>query len=199
MAVEMNCLAKQTASSRHRIEIAPLQASRGIWPSRRLRRSEGFSLVEALIAAVILLTIAVGILPLFIRSMIDNEGGSEYTQISNAARTRAEELFELPFNSDLLAINTGTERTFEEYFSQRDKTWRPGVEADAVADGDLALLRRTSRIRQFNINDLTSPLDGSAPPGSVQIKEITVQVASTRGASPLGSGKQTAVRVFKSQ
>ena len=162
-------------------------------------RSGGFSLIEAIVASAILLIIAVGVLPLFIRSMIDNEGGAEFTQVSNAAKARAEELFELPFNSDLLAITAGTERLFEEYFSQRDKVWRPGVEADAVADGDLALLRRTARIRQFNINDLTAPLDNSAPPGSVQIKEITVQVQSSRTGGPLGPGKQTAVRVFKSQ
>lgn len=162
-------------------------------------RASGFSLIEGLIAAALVLAIALGVLPLFTRSMINNEGGSDYTQISNAAKARAEELFELPFNSPLLAINTGTDRIFEEYLSQRDKIWKPGVEADAAADSDLALLRRTSTIRQFNINDLSSPLDNSAPPGSVQIREITVQVRSTRTGSPLGPGKQTAVRVFKSQ
>lgn len=162
-------------------------------------RASGFSLIEGLIAAALVLAIALGVLPLFTRSMINNEGGSDYTQISNAAKSRAEELFELPFNSPLLAINTGTDRIFEEYLSQRDKIWKPGVEADAAADSDLALLRRTSTIRQFNINDLSSPLDNSAPPGSVQIREITVQVRSTRTGSPLGPGKQTAVRVFKSQ
>ena len=162
-------------------------------------RASGFSLIEGLIAAALVLAIALGVLPLFTRSMINNEGGSDFTQISNAAKSRAEELFELPFNSPLLAINTGTDRIFEEYLSQRDKTWKPGVEADATADSDLALMRRTSTIRQFNINDLSSPLDNSAPPGSVQIREITVQVRSTRTGSPLGPGKQTAVRVFKSQ
>lgn len=166
--------------------------------SRRSRAS-GFSLIEGLVAAALLLAIALGVLPLFTRSMINNEGGSDFTQISNAAKDRAEELFELPFNSPLLAINAGSDRIFEEYFSQRDKTWKPGVQADATADSDLALMQRTSTIRQFNINDLSSPLDNSAPPGSVQIREITVQVRSTRAGSPLGPGKQTAVRVFKSQ
>ena len=170
--------------------------------SARLRRSpraQGFSLIEGVVAAAVLLAIALGILPLFTRSMINNEGGSDFTQISNAAKGRAEELFELPFNSPLLAITAGTERIFEEYFSRRDKIWRPGIESDATADGDRALLRRTSTIRQFNVNDLATPLDNSAPPGSVQIREIIVQVQSTRTGSPLGPGKETAVRVFKSQ
>ena len=166
---------------------------------RRLSRSSGFSLIEAVVAGAILLVIILGILPLFIRSMINNEGGSDFTQVSNAAKGRAEELFQLPFNSPLLAITAGTERIFEEYFSRRDKIWRPGVEADATADGDLALLRRTATIRQFNVNDLTTPLDNSAPPGTVQIVEITVQAQSTRTGSPLGPGKQTVVRVLKSQ
>jgi hypothetical protein len=166
---------------------------------RRSSRAQGFSLIEGVVAAAVLLAIALGILPLFTRSMINNEGGSDFTQISNAAKGRAEELFELPFNSPLLAITARTERVFEEYFSQRDKLWMPGVEADATADGDLALMRRTSTIRQFNVNDLLTPLDNSAPPGSVQIREIVVQVQSTRTGSPLGPGKETAVRVFKSQ
>jgi type II secretory pathway pseudopilin PulG len=168
--------------------------------SRRVpAHAGGFSLIEALIAAAILLVIAVGVLPLFIRSMINIEGGAEFTQVSNAARSRAEELFELSFNSDLLLINAGTELLFVYFFSKGEKVWRRGVEADAVGDDDLALLRRTARIRQFNVNDLTSPLDDSAPLGSVQIKEITVQVQSTRTGSPLGPGKRTSVRVFKSQ
>lgn len=172
------------------------------WRNRRQARSDhsqGFSLIEGIVAAALLLAIAMGTLPLFTRSMINNEGGSDFTQLSNAAKGRAEELFELPFDSPLLAITAGTERVFDEYFSQRDKIWKPGVEADATADGDLALLRRTATIRQFNVNDLNTPLDNAAPPGSVQIREITVQVLSTRAGSPLGPGKQTAIRVFKSQ
>jgi len=176
-----------------------MEVRSGVTRPRGRHRASGFSLVEALIAGAILLTIAIGILPLFIRSMVNNEGGSDFTQISNAAKGRAEELFELPFDSPTLAITTGTESSFEEYFSQRDKVWRLGNESDASGDSDLALFLRTSRIRQFNINDLNTPLDSSAPPGSVQLREITVQVASTRAGSPLGSGRQTAVRVFKSQ
>ena len=166
---------------------------------KRRQRAEGFSLIEGVIAAALVLIIALGILPLFTRSIINNVGGSDFSQISNAAKSRAEELFELPFDSQLLAITTGTDRVLEEYLSQRDKVWKPGVEADAVADSDLALARRTATIRQFNINDLASPLDNSAPPGSVQIREIIVQVRSTRAGSPLGPGKRTAVRLFKSQ
>lgn len=159
----------------------------------------GFSLIEGLIATALLLTLAIGVLPLFTRSMINNEGGSDFTQITNAAKARAEELFQLPFDSPVLAVTAGTETVLEEYFSQNDKIWKAGTDADATADGDLALFRRTTTIRQFNINDLTTPLDAAAPPGTVQIREITVLAQSTRAGSPLGPGKQHVVRVLKSQ
>lgn len=167
--------------------------------NRPLARNSGFSLVEGLIAAGILLVLAIGILPLFIRSLVSNEGGSDYTQITNAAKTKAEEFYQLPFDSEPLDITTGTERVFEEYFSQRDEVWRDGTEADAGSDGDLALFLRTTTVRQFNINDLLTPLDSSAPPATVQIKEVTVNARSTRTGGPLGPGKQNVVRVFKSQ
>jgi hypothetical protein len=156
-------------------------------------------LIEGVVAAAILLAISLGILPLFTRSIINNRSGFEFSEITNASKARAEELFQLPFDSPQLAINSGTERIFEEYFSQRDKIWTPGIESDATSDGDLALLRRTTTIRQFNVNDLNTPIDDSAPPGSVQIREITVRAQSTRAGSLWGPGKRTVVRVFKSQ
>jgi len=162
-------------------------------------RSAGFSLVEGLIAAGILLVLAIGILPLFIRSMISNEGGSDYTQITNAAKTKAEEFYQLPFDAEPLQVTAGTERVFEEYFSQRDEIWRDGTEGDAATDGDLALFLRTTTIRQFNINDLLTPLDSSAPPATVQIREVTVNARSTRTGGPFGPGKRNVVRVLKSQ
>lgn len=199
--MELELMSRQQRSQQTRCENLRRRCRAHPGPRRRgtTARSEGFSLIEGVVAAALLLAIAMGTLPLFTRSMINNEGGSDFTQLANAAKGRAEELFELPFDSPLLAITAGSERVFDEYFSQRDKIWKPGVEADATADGDLALLRRTATIRQFNVNDLNTPLDNSAPPGSVQIREITVQVQSTRAGSPLGPGKQTAVRVFKSQ
>jgi hypothetical protein len=153
--------------------------------------------VEGLIATAVLMTIAIGVLPLYTRSMINNEGGSDYTQITNAARTRAEEYFQLPFDGPQLTLTAGTDLIADEYFSKNDQVWKPGTESDATAAGDIALLRRTTTVRQFNINDLANPLDSAAPPGTVQIKEITVVARSTRTGSPLGSGKQNVVRVFK--
>lgn len=183
-------------NSRSRRSLAPTGTT---MHRRRWRPGTGFSLVEGLIAAGILLVLAIGILPLFIRSIISNEGGSDYTQITNAAKERAEEFYQLPFTSDRMLVTSGNERVFDEYFSQRDKVWRDGLEADAISDGDLALFLRTTTVRQFNVNDLLNPLDSSAPPSTVQIKEVTVNARSTRTGGPLGPGKRNVVRVLKSQ
>jgi len=53
------------------------------------RRDAGFSIIEALIAAAILLIIALGLLPLFTRSISDNVSGNDATQATNGSRTRS--------------------------------------------------------------------------------------------------------------
>lgn len=166
---------------------------------RPRRREAGFTLVEGLIATAMLMTIAIGILPLYTRSMMNNEAGSDYTTITNAAKERAEEFFQLPFDSDPLTILAGTERVFDEYYSMNDKTWKPGTQADADAAGDPPLMTRTTTVRQFNVNDLVTPLDETAPAGAVQLKEVTVVARSTRAGGPLGPGKQNTVRVLIAQ
>lgn len=163
------------------------------------RRDRGFSLVEVAIASVFLLVIMLGIVPLFTRAMSNNLSGFDYTRVSNAARERAEEFFQLPFNSEPLTINAGTERAFDEFYSYNNDTWLDGTEADAAAAGDKALLTRRTVVRQFNVNDLVTPLDNTAPPGAVQIKEITVAVQATPAVGTLGLGKQNSVRLYKAQ
>jgi Tfp pilus assembly protein PilV len=51
----------------------------------------GLSIVEVLIASALLLIIALGILPLFSRSIISNRQGLDSTEVSNMARTQMEE------------------------------------------------------------------------------------------------------------
>jgi Tfp pilus assembly protein PilV len=169
-------------------------------PGRRRRSGDpigppgGFTVIEVLIAAVLLLMIAIGVLPLFTRSIVSNAEGYDHSQVANFARARAEEFFQLPFNSDELTLTAGTERIFDEYYSQASGGWVDG----AVPDGETALWTRTTTLRQFNVADLTTPLTDTAPAGNVHLKEITVAVQSARGG-PLGVGKQITVRLFKSQ
>ena len=166
-----------------------------------IRRSEdqcrsprGFSLVEVLIASALLLIMATGILPLFTRSIVSNAEGYNHTQVANAARSRGEEFFQLPFNSEPLTLLAGTERLYDEYYSKQNRVWIDGT----VPAGETALFTRTTTIRQYNVNDPATPLVSTAPPTTVHLKEIVVRVQSTR-VGPLGVGKQIAVRLLKSQ
>jgi type II secretory pathway pseudopilin PulG len=171
-------------------------------PSRRSRAAAGFSLIEAMLAALILLVVALGILPLFTRAMASNFSGSESTSLSNLAAGHAEELYQLPFaHADLSVAPGTTERVTDEVWTEGEGRW---ILAGTEASGDLVLWRRQTRIRQFNINDLLDnnpvPLDGGAPAGSVHVKEIEVEVRSARdGSIALGVARPLRVRLLKAQ
>ena len=64
----------------------------------------GFSLIEALIAAAILLIIALGLIPLFSRAITDNVNGNDATQATNGSRTQLEDMLGLPFANTRLTV-----------------------------------------------------------------------------------------------
>lgn len=163
--------------------------------TRTPRTERGFSLIEVLIAGVILMVIALGMVPLFTRAIASNVSGFSYTEVSNFARSRAEEFLQYPFNSPRLTVAAGDEALeIEDFYSEREDRWQETLDA-----GDTALFTRTTTIRQFGVTDLTNPLDGGVPPGAVHLKEITVEVEGIGLAGSLGTGKMIAVRVLKSQ
>lgn len=169
------------------------------------RRSErGLSLIEAVIAAGILLVLAVGILPLFAQSMSNNQSGADSSTVSNSARSAVEEIFQLPFNSAPLIPTAGTELVTESYYSLADGEWKAGPEPP---DGsDPALWLRTATIRQYSVNalddeivDPSEALDFDADLGQIHFKEIEVEVEGTRSAGPLGPSRRITLRMLKSQ
>jgi Tfp pilus assembly protein PilV len=170
---------------------------------RRPSRQGGFSVVEVLITAALLLVVAVGIVPLFTASLGNNRAGYEASEVSNHARSRLEEFMQLPFNSPDLTLQTGTERQFVEYFSLNDQTWKSGVAPPA----DPALWIRTTTLRQYGFDldptqgttSLTTPLPASAAPAAVHLKEVEVRIDSPRLSGALGPGKSVVVRTYKSQ
>ncbi len=173
-----------------------------------LRRSAaGFSLIEAVIGALILLIVALGIIPLFTQAMGSNVAGAEATSMSNMAATRAEELYQYPFDSPFLTVPGGkTELDTPEVWTEEDGRWIAGTIADAEGAGKTPLWQRDTRIRQFAVLDLLdtsgtpTPLDGNAPPGSVQIKEIQVTLTTARQAGGiLHKPEDLVVRLYKSQ
>lgn len=164
-------------------------------PRRQPAGEAGFSLVEVLVAALILLVIALGMVPLFTRSITSNVEGFENTEVSNFARSRAEEFLQYPFNSPRLTVPVGQDTlTVKDYYSNRDDKW-----VDTLPSGDVELFTRTTEIRQFGINDLDNPLSGGADPTAIHLKEITVTVEGRGIADAFGTGKKITVRTLKSQ
>lgn len=166
---------------------------------RTRRLQGGFSLIEVMVAAAILLVIALGLIPLYTRSIRSNVEGFDYTQVANSARSRADEFFQLPFNSSRLTVPNGeTELCVEDFYSHGEHRWIELAQCGDKPSGDTALFTRTTTVRQFGIGDMTTPILGSVPtPDEVHLKEITVSVEGSR-TPVIGGGKVIAVRLFKS-
>ena len=166
----------------------------------------GMSLIEVVIASFILLVIALGVLPLFTRSMASNASGADSTYVANMATERAEELMQLDYAAEPLRIGLGDqERVYNEVYVAATDTkpegWIDGTEATATTAGRTPQWTRVTTIRQYNVNDLSTPVPGEDPLNpnpSAQIKEIEVRVAGLRSAGPLGNSRDLAVRVLKS-
>lgn len=170
----------------------------------------GMSLVEVVLASLILLLIAVGILPLFTRAMASNVAGSDSTYVSNMATERTEEFLQLNFDAEPLRLDDGaTSRVYNEVHirdypsagsSDYEEVWIDGTLADVPAE-DRAQWTRVTTIRQYSITDLATPLPGTPgtdPNGAVHVKEIEVAVAGLREGGPIGASKEITVRTLKS-
>jgi type II secretory pathway pseudopilin PulG len=169
----------------------------------------GFSMIEALIAAAILLIIALGLIPLFTRSILDNNSGNDATQATNHGKTRLEDLIQLPFNHQRLEVPAGAQ------VGQSVETWTTGAlnqtgdpnerwwdgTAPPAGSGE-ALWTRTTRVRQFSVNDLDdgvldNPQPGGTQPIFVQLKEVEVQLENGKRGTLLGGNQALTVRVVK--
>lgn len=160
----------------------------------RPRRQSGFSLVEVLVAAVILLVVLLGIVPMVTRAMANNMGGADFTRVSNMAKSRAEELFERPFNHPDLAVGETAE-----YWDDGRREWL-ALTGDPPREAQW--LRRTI-IRQYGIADLAddarfnAALPADEPLAAVHLKEITVRVESVSPLTAIGVRRRLTVRLLK--
>lgn len=138
----------------------------------------GFSLIEVLIATLLFMAVALGVLPLFTRSMIANQSGADATRVSQLALSHVEELMAPPFDSPM--IDPGTSN---EYYSEIDDVWKPGA---PPTSGDRVLWTRATRITQHSLSDLDAdgvlddPLPVGADESTIHLKLIEVQVGMTR-------------------
>jgi Tfp pilus assembly protein PilV len=176
------------------------------------RRGEaGFSLIEALIAAAILLIIALGLLPVFSRAINDNVTGNDATQATNGSRTELEELLQMPFNNQRVVVAAGQTKTETKDFYTRAKAdastgayeigdATEGWTADATGRGPV-LWNRTTTVQQYGITDLNdgkldTPLDGSTQANFVHLKQIQVQIDNPK-KDLFGNGQGITLTVIK--
>jgi len=173
---------------------------------RRIRSGEaGFSLLETLIAAAVLLMILIGLLPLFERSRLNLMQGNDATRVSNATIENAERLLALPFNGLMSNLPDGafTLET-EDFWLLNGDTW-----AAAVPAGDSAQYTRRTIIDQFGVSDASDnddpilfpphqegvaggQLPGGTPPGQVHYKRIITVIRNPRLEGTFGDAENPA-------
>mgnify|MGYP001565830625 CR=1 FL=1 len=156
------------------------------------RRCEaGFSLIEGLIAAALLLIVTVGVLPLFSRAMLNNVKGNDSTRQANGATDEFERSLALPFNSGAMEVPGGSTQVVETRAIALKALGSPpegpsqSVSArwELVADlgtDDLPMMTRQRTLRQFSFDDFNdnqifdSALDGDVEDRLVHLKVVDV-------------------------
>jgi prepilin-type N-terminal cleavage/methylation domain-containing protein len=146
---------------------------------RQRSRAAGFSLIEVLIASALLLAVAVGVLPLFTRSLTNNLEGNEATQMSNGAVDSLEDMAGERFNAESATwtgVATDMTTAWEFQVVESDE-WKAAVDA-----GEEAQYSRRMVLRQFQLRSggVLVPVAGSTPSGFVHLKEVRVQLRNHR-------------------
>lgn len=160
-----------------------------------LKKGRGFSLVEALIAMALLLTIVLGVLPLFSRSMIENLSGKESTIAANHGKATLEALYQLPLDRVEVTIPGGstTLQTTDEWCHGYgwDNENDPGTDdCDPLStdwDNDGVLWSKANAVQFYSISDIydgdrefNNPMDGNTPPGFAHVWELSTIITGTR-------------------
>jgi type II secretory pathway pseudopilin PulG len=162
-------------------------------------RERGLSLIEVLIAAGILLIVALGIVPLYLKAMSNNSAGNDYSQVANFAKSELERLKDLPLDAPDLTVPDGsTEREFVTFYSPSLQKW---VELADVPVGETPTYTSTVKVTQCFFSGFTDGRCSDPQPGGttdVHFKDIEVKV---EGGRPLGgvlpSGKAITISTLK--
>lgn len=169
-------------------------------PAVRLHSTEsGFSIIEGLIAALLLLVVTLGILPLFSRAMNNNVKGNDSTRQSNGAIDSFENAVSLPFNSGAMTVPAGQSSVVVTETLALKKVASPtgGVDqaistrwelpADLGSD-DTPVMNRVRTLQQYSFDDFNdnqtfdTPLDGDTEARLVHFKVLDVTLQDATGA-----------------
>lgn len=164
-------------------------------PSRRRRSEEGVSLIESLIAAVLLAFVAVSLFPLLHRSVWSNISGSDSNQETHHDLSELERLLSLPFDSPVFEMADSKrmpEFTIESegtgdrmlmgtfYYDPNAKSDTPASSKDMthrIATGEwitdrttangIVLWKRTSVLREYSYADIGEGVIDASDSGRV--------------------------------
>jgi Tfp pilus assembly protein PilV len=181
-----------------------------------LRRAAGFTLIEALIAAAVLGVIAISVLPLFLRAMVNNKQGSDSTVVTTFSKTNLESLDAIPFDGTAVTVPPGsTSLVVVDWYAQPSAATVGGTNGKwfVTCTGTtascastlpptgqgLVLWKRTTTVQQYNINDLTfsNPEDGSTSADFVHLKRIQVVVQRPSPGMSLTAGKAITLQLLR--
>ncbi|HEX3527477.1 MAG TPA: hypothetical protein VH988_10440 [Thermoanaerobaculia bacterium] len=175
--------------------------------ARRGAGEAGFSMIEALIAAAVLLILAVGMIPLFARAMINNALGNDYTQATAHGLTGLEKPEKLPMT------NIDISGTRVQYVEKGLQTGSPVADLDwkyTPTDPDRVVWTRTTQQRYYSVTALDDgqlTTDELIPAGSAvsfwNIMEVTTLLDSgktnpgSRNSGGLAAIRQTNFQYLK--
>ncbi|MBV8202864.1 MAG: hypothetical protein JOZ15_19785 [Acidobacteria bacterium] len=135
--------------------------------------------------------------------MTDNLAGSDYTRVTNYAKSKEEDFTRVPFTQPTIQIQTGQANLLTtEYMDPTTLQWNPYSSSNPPAN-PLAIWTRTTTITQYNIFDTDDdqmfdyPLNGGASIDEVQIMQAQVQVKSVSAVGPAGARRSTIIRFLK--
>ena len=147
------------------------------------KKEQGFSLLELLVALLILAIVALGIAGLFNHAQITNASGYDYARLASEARETIESMQALPFNDVLLLDTAGTPRA-----------WPQSSQGFNVI----------YTVQDFDVSSWVEAQGGTAAwpvpanAADTNIKRITIRVQSRRGLG-LTTGRRefvtTALRI----
>lgn len=188
---------------------------------RSPHREAGFSLVEGLIAAALMLLVVMGILPLFTSAIRANFVGETTMVATNTARSSFEDFLTRDFNDTAMTVPAGAQSLVTQDFwassvNVAGQPIEPYYWQAVPPAGAMVTWQRTATTRQFNVAAIdasdplqvvqmhdSTPLTGGSDPSFILVKEIEVLLENqaidlgTRTASTVGGSWGQRVRLYK--